>query len=479
MSILAFFRSRGFRLGLFGLGLATLGLGAGLYWAIFAQVVNDDRGFENTLKIPPLMQFEEPEKGTKAFDLVVSKGITEFFDGKPTETWGVNGAYLGPTIRAKKGERLILKVRNLLDEATTMHWHGMHVPAAMDGTPHQNIDPGEEWTADYRVTQEAGTMWYHPHAHGRTATQVYRGIAGLIYLDDDNSEGLDLPSEYGVDDIPLVIQDRLFGEDGSMRYQIRSGAYYGDEILVNGTHDPHVEVEARKIRFRILNGSNARIYHFGFTDGRRFQQIATDGGFLEAPVDTDRARLAPGERVEIVVDFSDGESCVLRSFPEGPLWDAVGGLSGRTMNQQFDIIEMRVKPATRESHRIPEKLNTIARLKREDADKERPMVMGGMVINGKSMNMMRIDERIQLGDTEVWRVQNVTGRSHPFHVHLVQFLVLDRNGRPPSPLEAGWKDTVLLHSGDAVNIIMKFDQYADPKVPYMYHCHILEHEDMA
>ena len=450
-----------------------------LYWAIFTRVSNAGLSFENPLAIPPEMKFEGTVPGVKRFELVVQRGETQFIQGQNAATMGVNGSYLGPTIRARKGDRVILDVRNQLGEDTTMHWHGMEVPAIMDGTPHQTIKPGSSWTAEYDIVQEAATVWYHPHTHGNTARQVYQGIAGLFIIDDKNSQSLDLPDTYGVDDIPLVIQDREFNSDGTLRYRVRSGGNYGEEILVNGTHNPHLAVESRPVRFRILNGSNARIYWFGFEDQRKFLQIATDGGLLESPVEADRVRLSPGERAEIVVDFTDGLPATLQSFPEAPLFETIGAWFGGITNGYFDIIRFEPKESTRDPHRIPQKLNTIERWTVEQSANTRSMNLGPMLINGKSMDMRRIDERVRLGDIEVWRIRNFVGRPHPFHVHLVQFLVLDRDGKPPSPQESGWKDTVLVEPGETVNAIMKFARYADANTPYMYHCHILEHEDMG
>ncbi len=448
-----------------------------LYWCLFVQVTNAGLAFENDLKIPPEMEFTINPDGTKEFVLRVQHRKTEFMDGKPADTLGVNSTYLGQTIRAERGDRVLLNVHNELKETTTMHWHGMHVPAEMDGTPHQTIRSSESWTADFEITQEAGILWYHPHTHGKTAEQVYFGIAGLFIVEDENSKSLDIPDTYGVDDIPLIIQDRLFHEDGSLDYQIRNGANFGESIVVNGTLDPYLEVEARKIRFRILNGSNARIYWLGFDDQREFEVIATDGGFLDSPVTVDRVRLSPGERAEIVVDFSKGDSVKLKSFPDAGLLETTSAWFGGTTNGHFDIMEIRPKNPTRESHNIPESLNRIHRIDPETAAVRRVIILGGMVINGKSMDMKRIDERVRLGDTEVWSIRNRTGRTHPFHIHLVQFLILDRDGRPPAAEESGWKDTVHVESGENVNVIMQFKQFANPDVPYMYHCHILEHED--
>lgn len=245
---------------LFGIVVLAVIAGVILYSIIFTRVSNDGLAFDNELTIPPEMELEEIEPGVKRFELSVQRGEMSFLESGSSPTMGVNGSYLGPTVRANKGDRVVLDVLNRLDEDTTMHWHGMEVPAIMDGTPHQTIGPGSSWIAEYEIVQEAATLWYHPHTHGNTARQVFQGIAGLFIIDDENSQSLDLPDTYGVDDFPLVIQDREFNGDGSLRYRVRQGGNYGDEILVNGTYNPQLSVESRPTRFRILNGSNARIY---------------------------------------------------------------------------------------------------------------------------------------------------------------------------------------------------------------------------
>ena len=493
------------------------------YWLVFIRVTNAGLTFENELQIPE-QSFGTVLDGRRQFHLTVAEGTREFLPGRQTPTAGVNGPYLGPTLRLRRGENVDLVVQNNLDEMTTMHWHGMHVPARMDGTPHQRIEPGESWTASFEVHQQAAPLWYHPHTHGATGRQVYRGVTGLMWIDDDESDALDLPRTYGVDDIPLVIQDREFDSDGAFRFAVNQGAVYGHTMLVNGTWSPFLRVEARRIRLRLLNGSNARIYYIGFDDGREFHQIATDGGFLEAPLQTNRVTLAPGERAEVLVDFSDGAEVVLRSFPESGLLETIGSYWGGIGTGNLQLLKIVPKPPSRVSHGLPERLNSIPRIDAAQAAKTRPMVLAGPLqrgpegqggrggrggraarvgqgaqgrqgeqggqggqarrvgplgipINGKTMDMARIDEVVRLGDIEIWEVTNRGGQPHPFHVHLVQFQILDRNGRPPSAAELGWKDTVLVPPGDLVRIIMRFERYADPEVPYMYHCHIMEHED--
>ena len=472
------------------------------YWLTFVRVTNGGLTFENELQIPE-QSFGTVVDGRRQFHLTVAEGTREFLPGKRARTAGVNGPYLGPTLRLRRGEDVDLIVQNNLDEMTTMHWHGMHVPARMDGTPHQRIEPGESWTASFPVHQQAAPLWYHPHPHGTTGRQVYRGVSGLMWIDDAESDALDLPKTYGVDDFPLVIQDRQFDDQGAFRFALTQGAVYGDTMLVNGTWSPFLRVESRRVRFRLLNGSNARIYYIGFDDGREFHQIATDGGFLEAPLRTNRVTLAPGERAEVLVDFSDGAEVVLKSYPEAGFLETIGSYFGGIGTGNLQLLKIDPQPARRASHGLPERLSSIPRIKPEQAAKTRPMVLAGPVqggrgaqgpqggqggrarrrgpqgipINGKTMDMARIDEVVRLGDIEIWEVRNRGGQPHPLHVHLVQFQILDRDGRPPSAAELGWKDTVLVHPGELVRIIMRFERYADPEVPYMYHCHIMEHED--
>ena len=336
------------RLKRFATGLLTIVLLSGVtcYWLVFIRTTNGGLSFENRLQIPDQL-FGAVVDGRRQFHLTVAEGSREFLLGKQTPTAGVNGPYLGPTVRLRRGEDVDLVVRNNLDEMTTMHWHGMHVPARMDGTPHQKIMPGQSWTASFQVGQQAAPLWYHPHPHGTTGRQVYRGVSGLMWIDDDNSDALDLPKTYGVDDIPLVIQDREFERDGSFRFALNQGAVYGDTILINGTWSPFLQVESRRIRFRLLNGSNARIYYIGFDDGRVFHQIATDGGFLETPLQTNRVTLAPGERAEILVDFSDGAKVVLKSYPEAGFLETIASFLGGIGTGNLQLLKILPVPANR------------------------------------------------------------------------------------------------------------------------------------
>ncbi|MEV6432288.1 multicopper oxidase domain-containing protein [Nocardia sp. NPDC051463] len=218
-------------------------------------------------------------------------------------------------MRAKRGEKVEVRIRNSLSEASTVHWHGMHLPAAMDGGPHQMVAAGATWTPQWTIDQPAATLWYHPHPHGTTEQHVRRGLAGMFLLDDEISESLSLPSNYGIDDLPVIVQDVKFrGAVLDSEHAIfRDVGFLGDQTMVNGTLTPYRNVGDELVRLRLLNASPARVYTFGFADNRSFSLVATDGGLMERPAVLDRLQLSPGERAEIVVRVRPGERTVLRS----------------------------------------------------------------------------------------------------------------------------------------------------------------------
>jgi FtsP/CotA-like multicopper oxidase with cupredoxin domain len=463
-----------------GLLLAGLVVGFGAFTYVRAAKSNlGELSYTNALRIPPLDTGTVGADGVRRFDLDIQAGETQFRAGEPTPTWGVNGTYLGPTLRASRGDEVEISVTNSVDEATTLHWHGMHLPPSMDGGPHQMVEPGDTWTPTWTVDQPAASLWYHPHPHGETAEHVYRGVAGMFILDDPTASALDLPATYGVDDIPLIVQDRSFkdGNDFSMSSNLFSNVgALGDEILVNGTHDPYVDVTHQRVRLRLLNASNARFFEFGFVDGRSFDLIGTDGGLLGAPVSLERLPMSPGERAEIIVEFQPGEEAVLRSFNG----QRGGGFFPERFTGQddtFDIIQFRAASTLTPSASVPAKLVDVPRIDPSSAETNRAWRLSGTQINGRNMDMERIDATATLDTTEIWTVKNSDGQSHNFHVHDVQFQVLDIDGSPPPPRLAGWKDTIAVPPDREVRLIMTFADHADADTPYMFHCHILSHED--
>ncbi len=444
----------------------------------------------------PAQDRGEMTGGQRRFDLTVGHGETEFFTDVSTKTSGINGDYLGPVLRFRAGEKVQINVTNNLQEATTLHWHGFNLPAKADGGPHQVIPVGDTWVSEFEIREKASTMWYHSHLMGKTADQVWAGVAGMIIVDDEEADGLDLPNNYGVDDIPVALQDRRFNSYGQMPYKLnmhsRNMGMSGDTALVNGTVMAFHDVSTDLVRLRLLNASNSSIYSIGFADGRSFSQIASDGGLLAAPVQVSRVALAPGERAEIVVDMSDGTPAMLSNIPQS---GGMGGMMGGNMmggggGQELSFLELRPTAALTTSPALPASLAdlpapvaTEATNTRKFELQMRGMMMmnsvlgGGFTINGEEMDMKVINEVVKLGETEIWELTNASTMAHPLHIHNTQFRILSRNGTPPHAAEAGRKDVVLVHPGENVRILIRFDHYTDAETPYMYHCHILEHED--
>ena len=446
--------------------------------------------FQHSLPIPELLSGDKTD-GENVYELTARNGSRRFIRDTDTPTYGYNGDYLGPTLRFRRGDRVRIRVRNKLEEPTTVHWHGMEVPGAADGGPHQSIPAGTIWEPRFTVDQRAATLWYHPHPVGNTARQVYLGLAGLIIIDDQFSDSLNLPKNYGHDDIPLVIQDRRFQRDGTLSYRLNMPdlmhGLIGDTYLTNGAIKPYLSVENELIRFRLLNGSNSSIYRFSLSDESPFTQIAGDGGFLEKPAVMKTLILSPGERAEILVDLSSrnaGSSLYL-------ITETFQGFRDEVLKI---VLRGETSGPARTAPRIPKQLASVPAIPESRSVGSRRFdletmsgggmgMMGGgsarrLTINGRKMEMGRIDFEVRAGSTEIWEIVNVrTGMMeipHSFHVHGVQFRILDINGKSPPAGEGGWKDTVLVWPGDTLRIIIPFREF--PGI-YMYHCHLLEHED--
>ncbi|WP_313238157.1 multicopper oxidase family protein [Sporosarcina ureae] len=422
---------------------------------------------ENELNIPPLLTSDATDR--TEYTIKAQTGKVDILDGMTTETLGYNGDLLGPVLQFKKGETIKINTINELDQETTFHWHGLEVPGEADGGPHTTLSSGEKEQIEFKVTQEAATLWFHPHPEGKTSEQVYKGLAGLIYIEDTNSAKLEIPKEYGKNDIPLVFQDRIFDEQGQLDYKavMNEDGTIGDTLLVNGTVNPVLPVKKEQVRLRLLNGSNARNFTFKLNTGESFVQIATDGGFLNEPVTLNEVTLTPSERAEIIIDFSQ-----LNSTNDLSLINEDGSilLPFDVSNQEVDSLE------------TSEKLNDFAVT---DEEKNMPVtknielfgMMEHVEINGKKFDPERIDFTQEQGVTEVWEIYNkkdmMGGMIHPFHIHGTQFKIVSRDGVEPKEYEQGWKDTIAIHPGEKVKIAIQFKH----KGVYMFHCHILEHED--
>ncbi len=359
----------------------------------------------------------------------------------------------------------------------SLHLHGGHMPATSDGHPTDIVTPGNFKDYAYPNEQLPATLWYHDHAMDMTGTNVYKGLAGFYILTDDFEDTLPLP--LGRYEIPLVVQDRTFNADGSLFYNnagmTRMNGFMGDQILTNGVIQPYHYVERRKYRFRLLNGSNARIYEFALSNNRQFTQIGSDGGLLSAPVQRSTIVLSPGERVDFVVDFAEanlGSNVILQNL--------------RGTSATAEIMQFRVMPRRygKDNSRIPATLRQVDRIPASTASVTRDftlnivMGMGGPTFsfNNQPFNPTRIDANPQLNATEIWVFRNQTQMEHPIHIHDIQWQILDINGNPPSAWDMGWKDTFLVPSQGTVRVIGRFVNYTGG---YVFHCHILEHEDFA
>ncbi len=433
--------------------------------------------FDTKLPIPPLAKSTVGD-GFRVFSLGIQGGTTEFRPGMQTQTWGYNGPHLGPTLRATVGEQVRVDVRNGLSEETTVHWHGMHLPAEMDGGPHQPIEPGGLWSPSWVIRQSPATLWYHPHPHGKTEEHVYRGLSGLFILDPPaDADVLGLPTEYGVDDVPLLIQDKKIDTDGRLIFDDGGNeiGLLGNLFLVNGVSGATHRVISTRVRLRLLNGSTARTYQLGLADRREVTLIASDGGLLDAPVRVETVRLSPGERAEVVVEFEPDETVRLRSF--GADLGEVAAPAAFGAEDVVDLVEFRAAKRLRSSAEVPATLATIDRLSASAASHRREFELEGREINGRRMDMDRVDVTVDVGDVEIWSVRSKNLFPHNFHVHDVQFQVLAIDGAPPPAEYSGLKDTVYLEPRVTYDLIMRFDDYADTAHSYMFHCHLLLHED--
>jgi len=462
-------------------------------------------------KFLPLLIDEDgnPNDGFATYTLNVEENVNVNVV-TPSGNWTTpmmryNGLQLPPVISAKRGTQMTFNVNNNLPEYTTVHWHGFKIPAVQDGGPNFPIAAAESRIYNFTLVQAAGPLWFHPHAHGTTATQVYRGLAGAFIITDDITDNLKSTKQIptGEQDIALLIQDRRFEADNGtgvrpLIYQNQGPAamigMLGDHILVNGVELPSLKVDARQYRFRIFNGSNARTYDIALADSATFKVVGTDGGLLNTPVQTDHIMLSAGERAEIVVDFNnyavgDNVTLVSRAFNAGCMMGMMGGCmtgGGALANgAAFDV--MRFEIATQAADDVvlytalPTNADINTRLTAADATATRRFVMSmgpGMqfLINNKSFDMDRVDEIVASGATEIWDISNMSPMPHPFHAHAIQWQILDRNGIPASGVDLGWKDTVLVKPNESVRFIGRFDPVVNKGV-YMYHCHILEHED--
>lgn len=423
----------------------------------------------------------------------------QMLPGNPTHMFSFNGelvkgassyltdssSYLGPMIQVRRGDKIKVNFVNELSEDSIIHWHGLHLPAKQDGHPSYAVGPGKSYQYEFTVDNRAGLYWYHPHPHSRTGYQVYKGLAGLFVVRDDEEEMLNLPSEEN--EIFLVLQDRHFGPDNQLIY-IQSGhdimmGKVGDRLLVNGQFERKQNVKSEAYRLRLLNGSNALTYRLQWSDKRPLTLIGTDGGLLGEPVERDSILFSPGERLDVIVDLSDipvGDNLELLSIPI---------VDGNNV-EPFTVYTFNVTESGTKTFTLPTKLCDFEIIPASEAvNKNNPKNFKllpqqgiGWTIDGLQYEMMtaRPKETVKLGDTEIWEFDlTAAGMIHPMHIHGSQFQVVERiHGQFSKDLvfDGGWKDTVAVLPGDRVRVIKRFRDHAGM---FLYHCHILEHEDRS
>ncbi|WNO73416.1 multicopper oxidase family protein [Streptomyces sp. AM8-1-1] len=412
--------------------------------------------------------------GTADFYAVtMSRTSHEILPGRRTDVLTYNGSFPGPTIRARSGRTAVVKQINALEMPTSVHLHGGNNPVAHDGGMMDTIAPGRSRTYVYANKQPGATLWTHDHAHHMESEHVYRGLSGLYLLGDAAEDRLGLPS--GAYEVPLILRDAQFDDAGAMVYTM-DDAFNRTTIMVNGRPWPYLKVQGRKYRFRMLNSSNLRIFILRLSDGSQMTQIGSDGGLLPAPAPAPVLVLSPGERADFVIDFAQyapGTQLVLENLiGPGPVEQV-----GKVM--RFDVGEKVADPS-----RVPDVLTTLPALAKPTVERTFELQMdepetGGhqAYINGKTFDAKRIDTEIRWGTTELWTVTNKSATiPHNFHTHLVQFRILERDGQPVYPAEAGWKDTVLLFPGQTVKLQLTFDSH---RGVFPYHCHMIDHSAMG
>lgn len=435
---------------------------------------------QNPMPVPPLITAD-------TFQLHVAPSTMEFYPGKITDTYGIGAPYLGPTLELNYGDTAYFRVFNELPEITTMHWNGMEVPPEFDGSPPREIAPGGIWDVKYKVIDKASVYIYHPHTMDLIGQQVGKGAAGLMIVRDPEEAALPLPRTYGVDDFPVVVQDKRFGPTGQFVF-----APLGDSILVNGTPHAFLDLPAQVVRLRLINASTARYYAFGLDDGTAFHVIAGENGLLSAPAPMTRLVLGSGERVELLLDLAgrEGESLTLMSYGS-ELAESVPG-SGNMMMEHawlngidFPVLQIHVTAPTADPvTAVPATLAAVQPYPESSATRVRTKVitgtgmvgsMGTFLINGEAWSMDVVNDTVLLGATEIWEYINHSNMAHPMTMHGGAFYILDRNGLPPAPWEAGPKSVVNVDVGDTVRVIMRFANYTTDGWPLMYHCHNLGH----
>ncbi|MFP1763270.1 MULTISPECIES: cell division protein FtsP [Lonsdalea] len=427
----------------------------------------------NMLPIPPLI---ESRRGQPVF-LTLQRAHWAFSGNRKVPVWGINGRYLGPTVRVYSDDDVKLIYSNRLAEPVSMTVSGLQVPGSLMGGAGRIIPAGMDWSPVLPIRQPAATCWYHANTPNRMAPHVYNGLAGLWLVEDRISQSLPIPNHYGVDDFPLMIQDKRLDGFGTPQYDPPSrGGFVGDILLVNGMQTPFVEVSRGWVRLRLLNASNARRYVLQMSDNRPMYLIASDQGFLPAPLALNQLPIAPGERREILIDMSKGDEVTLNAGESAGIMDRLRGLfepsSILVSGQVLTLKPTGMLPLVTDT--LPMRLmadnivdSTISRT--------REFRLGDTLpgINGAMWDMNRTDVQTQVGRCERWLVHADTPQ--PFHIQGASFLVRSVNGGRIPPEDNGWKDTVWVEND--VELLVYFNQPSVDRFPFLYYSHTLEMAD--
>lgn len=452
------------------------------------------------LPIPRLIDAGSLENS--AIDLALQASVHDFGNGGQSQTFGIGQSYLGPVVRVRSGQVVPFSITNGIGETTTLHWHGLHIPGDVDGGPHQEIAPGEVWRPEVPIDQPASTNWFHAHTHGRTARQTYKGMTGIMLVEDEDSLAADLPKSYGVDDFTVVLQDKSFDVNGRLTYEVSEetleDGFQGESLVVNGALAPvFQEVPKGLVRLRLLNACNARFLKVALNDSQPFHVIASDGGFLASAEMVSEISMSPGERYEILVDMAKLEALdLVVAFDSGGDGEGFfswlfGGSSQRV------ALSLRQDPSQSGMQAsLPNHLANLDPVDVRDVRVRRSFSLdmaeggdlavlaanwgnvcggAGMGINGRPMSMDHINFSSRLGQAEIWKI-TAGQQVHPFHIHGCSFRILRQEGSAPPAYASGWKDMVAVGEGVS-EVLVRFNHPATEEFPYMYHCHILEHED--
>lgn len=428
----------------------------------------------------PVLENQSSEPGIMEVNLRAGAEQLSLIPGKVTDVYAYNGRIPGPVLEVSEGDSVIVHFQNDLPENTTVHWHGMHLPFEMDGSPFHPVEAGESFTYSFRIHEgTAGTYWYHPHPHHRTAWQVGKGLYGGIIVRDPND-----PLPDTVPERLLVLSDNRFTEDGQIDFAALGSKQQdidemngreGDVLFVNEEISPTWSIRSGEVqRWRVVNASGARIYRLAMK-GHTFTHIGSDGGLFEHPERVEEIMLANAERAEFLVHATSapGTEVTLQTLPYDRYMPT---MKPDNWEEPLDLLTLRYtdEPAMEQPYQVPEKLRKIPVLNEEDATNTRIMRMSNGKINSKVMDMKRVDESAMLGATEIWEIRNTVGMDHPFHLHGFQFQVIDRNGEPVT--QRKWEDVVNVPPFEKARFIVRYDRY---KGKWMYHCHILDHEDLG